>query len=357
MATVQPLHVRFPHSGVGSDMPASWLLFYLYALLIAVLSVTLDRSVLLDQQNYIDFVVQSASLDWVQEMFEDDSLLRGIVTQLVSEELLWRLWSTGLGLLLNPDTAVLLSVCVLNGLMMLAAARTDRPSLALALWLILPVGFAVTGTEQIRQGFGLGAMLYIALRMQRPVLASLIAALIHTTFAVTFAFGVIHWIFKKRPLFALAGSILLAFAGAYLGGLLFEMFGGRRLLVYSSTEGDGNSINYVFGGILCILPSLYWLVTTTQQENEDPAAWTLSNLAISHVAVTSFTIFSFFMFPIGAGRVGYLQQLLLIPILPSLLARRHNNVAFAICALLFLYLIYLTGKSYSDGVYAVLLGH
>lgn len=356
MEAVQPRHVRFPHSGVGSDVPASWLLFYLYALLIVVLSMTLDRSFLLDQQNYIDYFVESANLKWVEAIFEDESLVRGVITQLASEELLWRLWTTGFGQLLDPNTAVLLTVCVLNGLMMLAAARTDGPSLALALWLILPVGFAVTGLEQIRQGFGLGAMLYIALRMHRPVLASLIAAMIHTTFAVTFGFGLIHWIFKKRPLLALAGSILLAFIGAYLGGLLFEMFGGRRLLVYSSAEGDATSINYVFGGILCILPSLYWLVTTTQQENEDPAAWTLSNLAISHVAATSFTIFSFFMFPIGAGRVGYLTQLLLIPILPALLARRRDNVAFAICALLCLYLIYLLGKSYSDGVYAILLG-
>ncbi|HEY0687132.1 MAG TPA: EpsG family protein [Steroidobacter sp.] len=356
MEALQPLHPRLPHGGVGSDVPASRLLFYLYALLVVVLSTLLDRSFLLDQQNYIDNFIESASLEWVRAMFEEESLLRGAITQLFSEELLWRLWTTGFGLVLDPTTAVFITVCVLNGLMILAAARTDGPSLALALWLVLPVGFAVTGLEQIRQGFGLGVVLYIALRMNRPVLGSLIAAMIHTTFALAFVFGVIHWLFKKRPLLALACSVSLAFAGAYLGGMLFEMFGGRRLMVYSSTEGDATSINYVFAGILCILPSLYWLVTTTRQENEDPQAWTLSNLALVHVAATCFTIFSFFMFPIGAGRIGYLTQLLLIPILPALLKRRHSNVTFAISALLFLYLIYLTGKSYSDGVYAILLG-
>jgi hypothetical protein len=345
---------RFPTAGLG-DLPASRLVFLLLALLVALLATLTDRSFLMDQQNYIDNFTEAASLDWLRTLQEEESLLRGGITQLFSEELLWRLWTTGFGLLLEPATAVQFTVCVLNGLIILAAARTDGPGLAIALWILVPVGFAVTGLLQLRQGFAFAVMLYIVLRFQRPVLATLIAGMIHTTFALAFVFTAVAWVCKSRRLLALGIVLGMGFSAAYLGGILFEMFGGRRLMTYSVTEG-ATSINYVFGGLVSILPSLHWLLTQTKAEAEDRTVQVLNSLAQVHVGATAFTIFSFFLFPLGAGRIGYLTQLMLIPILPALRSRRRDIVAMSIFALLLLYLLYLTGKSYSEGVYDIYLG-
>jgi hypothetical protein len=349
-----PFLGRFSASPVA-QAPASQLLFVLYALLVVAFSLLIDRSFLMDQQNYIDNFSEAATLDWLRAWSEEESLLRGAITQLFSEELLWRIWTTLLGLTFDPATAVLLTVCVLNGLLILAAWRSDGPSLALALWLIVPVGFAVTGLLQLRQGFGFAVMLYIAMRWRSPIVAALIAGMIHTTFAVAFVFAVVAWVFRSRPWLALLAVVALAFSGAYAGGVLFEMFGGRRLLTYSTTEGV-TSINYVFGGLLCILPSLYWLMTTSRIEQQLQESRILSSLALIHVGATAFTLFSFFLFPLGAGRIGYLTQLLLIPLLPSLRQRRHHPAALAIFGLLMLYLVYLTGKSYVEGVYEIYFG-
>jgi hypothetical protein len=132
------------------------------------------------------------------------------------------------------------------------------------------------------------------------------------------------------------------------------MFGGRRLATYSVNEG-ATSINYVFGGLLCILPSIYWLFTS-RPEDRGGQSGALADLALIHVGTTAFTLFSFFIFPLGAGRVGYLSQLLLIPILPSVIHRRSGGVALGLSSLLLLYVLYLIGKACTDGTFDIFLG-
>ena len=85
-----------------------------------------------------------------------------------------------------------------------------------------------------------------------------------------------------------------------------------------------------------------------------PLNRTLANLAVIHVGVIAFVATSFFIFPLGAGRVGYLSMLLLIPILPTL-RRRDNWVGMLIFCLLVLYLTYLAVKAYLDGAYDIYL--
>jgi hypothetical protein len=337
-------------AGLWVQRPASHLLFGLLAVLVTCYAIFTDRTHFIDQQNYVDSFAESATLEWLTSLFSHESILEGLVTQIFSEELLWRVWATALGSLFDPVVAVLVTVLILNLLIIATAWRLPMPSLALALWVALPVGFAVTGLLQLRQGFAFAVMLFFALQLRRPVLGALVAGMLHTTFALAFFFTLIGWLFRSRWRLALLAGLLTAFTGAYLGAMLFEIFGGRRILVYSVQEG-ATSINYVLGGLICILPSLHLLLTTNARADSTESR-TLSNLALVHVGVTAFTIFSFFMFPMGAGRVGYLTQLLLIPILPSL---RKQGIAAVLFALLVLYLFYLVGKSYVDGTYDVLL--
>jgi uncharacterized membrane protein len=78
----------------------------------------------------------------------------------------------------------------------------------------------------------------------------------------------------------------------------------------------------------------------------------LANLAVIHVGVIAFVATSFFVFPLGTGRVGYLSILLLIPILPTV-RRRDNWIGMLNFFLLVLYLIYLAVKAYLDGAYDI----
>jgi hypothetical protein len=334
---------------------ATLLLFGLLALLVACYALLIDRTFLLDQQNYLEDFAEAATLNWAQAMFNDPSLLRAIIVQTFSEEILWQVWATLLGTLFDPTTAVLITVCLLNLFVIAAAERTPGPTLALVLWFALPVGLCVVGLIQLRQGFAFGVMLFFALRLRRPILGTLIAAMLHTTFVVAFVFVVVERVFRSRPpVVALAAAVLVAFTGAYAGSVLFDMFGGRRVLTYSVNEG-ATSINYVYGGILCILPSVYWLLTSRRQElhAEGPA---LNSLAVIHIGATAFVAISFFIFPLGTGRVGYLSYLLLIPILPAVLFRRVGSIALGVSGVLLLYVVYLATKAIGDGTYDVYLG-
>lgn len=341
------------------NWPPSYLIFWLLALLLVAYTATMDRAFLLDQENYINYFTSAAAddehLDWVQTASHAESFLQTLIVQLFSEELLWGLWTAILGPLLDPTAAVRLTVCLLNTLIIASAWRSDGRLLSLTLWAVLPVGFAVTGLIQIRQGFALAIILFLALQFRRPLLGSILAGMIHTTFVVTFIFVFVQRILGGRRRLALVATFALAFAGAYLGGMVFELVGGRRLQVYSADEG-ATSINYVLGSLICIVPSLYWLISAKPAEVTDRDDGVMSALAIGHVGTTAFTIFSFFLFPLGTSRVGYLTQLLLIPILPAVWRRRDGAVPLAILALVGLYVIYLSGKSYLEGAYAIFLG-
>jgi len=221
--------------------------------------------------------------------------------------------------------------------------------------MLVPVGFAVTGLMQLRQGFAFAVMLYIALRMNRPVLGTLIAATIHTTFVLALPFSIIAWLCGRRQFLALLLVIALAFVAAYLGSMLFETFGGRRVQIYNANEAETNSILYVFVGLLCSLPSLDRLLAEGPPEEPAAASRMLANLAVIHVGVTAFAVVSFFIFPLGAGRIGYLIMLLLIPILPAMRGR-DSVVGTMIFGLLLLYLVYLTVKTYLEGTYDIFFG-
>jgi EpsG-like putative glucosyltransferase len=348
-----------PGSSVSSltwqSQPAVILAWGFLAFIIAGYALGIDRTFLIDQPNYLENFAAAPRLDWLHGLTENDAGIRGLIVAVFSEEILWQVWATALGLAFTPAVAVILTVCTLNLLMVLAVVRLANPALPLVIWILVPVGFAVTGLLQLRQGFAFAVMLYLALRMNRPLLGTLLAAMIHTTFGLALTFAAIAWLCGRRQLVALVLAVAMAGAAAYLGGVLFELLGGRRLAIYDVNQAETNSILYVFGGLLCSLPSLHRLLIGPARDEAPAASRTLATLAVIHVAVIAFTAVSFFVFPLGAGRIGYLTMLLLIPILPTM--RRHDSVTGAmVFGLLLVYLVYLTVKTYLEGTYDILLG-
>lgn len=337
------------------SQPAALLGWGFLAAIVGAYALGIDRTFLIDQPNYLDNFAAAATLEWVHRLFPEGFSVSGLIIGVFAEEVLWQLWATALGLVLYPPTAVLVTVCVLNLLVVLSVARLPDPVLPVIIWIVVPVGFAVTGLLQLRQGLAFAAALYFALRMNRPVLGTLIAAMIHTTFVLAWPFAVISWLCGRRQALALLLVVVLAFAAAYMGSALFETFGGRRLQIYSAYEAEANSILYVFGGLLCSLPSLHRLLAGGPPDEPLAASRMLANLAAVHVGVTAFAVLSFFIFPLGAGRIGYLIMLLLVPILPTM--RRRDSVAGTmIFGLLVLYLVYLSVKTYLEGTYQIFFG-
>jgi hypothetical protein len=320
----------------------------------AAYALGIDRTFLIDQPNYLDNFANAPSLEWLSALSPKDAPVRGLIIGVFSEEVLWQVWATVLGMVFSPAVAVVVTVCILNLLVALAVRDLPNPALALIVWLLVPVGFAVTGLLQLRQGFAFAVLLYVSLRLNRPVLATFLAAMIHTTFALALPFVMIAWLFGRQELLALLLSLAIAAVAAYVGGMLFEAFGGRRVAIYDVNQAETNSVLYVLSAVLSSLPSLHRLLFGPAPEQSPATSRTLASLAVIHIAVNTFTAVSFFVFPLGAGRVGYLTMLLLIPILPTV-RRRDSLTGAMVFGLILLYLVYLTVKTYLEGTYDILL--
>ena len=330
------------------SQPAALLGWVLIVALMLGYAVGMDRTFVIDQGNYLANFSLDPLLHWIPDEFS----LKGFVVWVFSEEVLWHVWTTSLGSVLQPTTAVVLTVVVLNLLIALSIVRIRDPVLPLLIWLALPVGFAATGLSLLRQGLALGVMLYIALRWRRPVLGTLIAATIHTTFVLAVPFAMIAWLCRRRRFLGAGLAVSVGFAVAYVGGMLFEAFGGRRLHTYDANQPDVTSIYYLVGTLLCCLPAVFRLAGPAAPEEPAADSRALSDLAVIHIGVIAFVATSFFVFPLGTGRVGYLSMLLLIPLLPTV-RRRDTVTGMLIFILLLLYLVYLAIKTYLDGGYDV----
>lgn len=341
-----------PRGGIPwATQPASTLGWLALLLVVLIYALGSDRTFFTDQLNYLEYFAQAPSLEWLNRLFTAGSL-QTLVVAIISEEVLWQGYAAVLGSVLSPGAAVYFTVAATSVLLALAVLRVRDPVLPMLLWIMLPVGFAVTGLLQLRQGFAFAVLMYVALRWERPVLGALLAAMLHTTFALVLPFALIARLWRRYPLLALLVAVSFAFGVAYVGGMLFELFGGRRLQIYSVEGGDATSIFYVFGAWLCSLPSLHRLVAEPIADESPQLRMVLDNLAVVHVGVIAFVSASFFIFPLGAGRIGYLVMLLLIPILPSMRPRTSVSAA-GIYSLLCLYLIYLTVKTGLEGTYGI----
>lgn len=315
--------------------------YFLVSILVVAYPLGVERHLLLDQQDYLEYFRIGPSMDWLQGYFDADIWWR-MAVNFIADEILWRMWTLVVGGVLSPDAAIQFTVFMMNLLLVLAFWHLRHNILALALWVVSPVALVVVGLIQIRQGFAFAVFVYGALALRRPVISGLVAALVHTTFAVPLFFAGVAWICGARRWLVLVLAPVLALLLALSGRLLFELLGGRRLQIYSATEG-ADSINYVLMALIFVVPSAVVLF-------QGRARREIQLLAASHWGTVSFTIASFFVFPLGTSRVGYFIHLLMIPVLCSL---RINPLSLAaIFGPVVLAMSYLAGKSFSSGEYA-----
>jgi hypothetical protein len=194
-------------------------------------------------------------------------------------------------------------------------------------------------------------MLVVAIRARKPFLGCLIASMIHTTFVVLLLFSIVDRLLRRWRGFATLACIVVAIAVAFAGRELFEIFGGRRLFVYSIDDGS-TSLNFAIGCLICAAPSVA-LLCGNKSERQRCGAEILS-IATMHIGVTVFLVSSVLVFPLGASRVGYFSELLLIPVLPVLKRDRgYQAAAFWGTAL---FLGYSALRAAAEGAYAVLAG-
>jgi len=340
--------------GVRAAAPAlrlslSSIAYAALALTVIAFALSLDRSNLLDQNEYVDYFIIGPTLDWLEIFALDpDALLSGLIG-IFADEFLWRVWTAVVGWLLEPTTGVLATIFTLNVLMALAFARLRQSIFALLLWTFLPVGLAVTGLVQLRQGFALSIFFCTALRWRRPLLGLIIAAAVHTTIVVPLGcYAAVRVLRLKR----LPGAFLcaaLATAVALVAGALFDIFGGRRLQVYAPDEG-ATSIFFALGSALLLLPSIWWLAEKPRADEDPQQRMAIDACALAHIGTSVFVIVCFFVFPLGTSRIGYFTQLLAIPALCSV-RLTGPSFTFAI-APAYLALVYWTIKAVVTGEFA-----
>jgi hypothetical protein len=332
-------------------LPVTRSLFWLCAVLMLVWVAGIDRTFMRDQDAYLDYFAEALRGGWSEDLFAPGRGIFALVVSVFSDELVWRLWTVLLSLSFEPAPAVFATVLALNLLIVLACARLANPLIALTLWALLPVGLAVIGVMQIRQGLGLAVMLFACLGLRRPVLGTLVAASVHTTFVVAFVFVAIWATMRNRARLALAFCAAAGVGGAVLGAVIFDMFGGRRLEDYSVSEG-ASSLNFVIAALVCALPSVE-RVLFAPATALDSGGRMLDAIAVTHVGITAFVCSAFFVFPIGTGRIGYMSLLLLIPMLGATRLSRPTELAAVLVASISV--AYLIARAWTDGIFLTLL--
>jgi hypothetical protein len=299
-------------------------LWYLLVLICVLYPLLLDRRGMIDNDNYVDYFINGRDLAWISLFSQAGSLMEFFV-RLWTEEILWLLWTTVVGNLMSPEAGVYFTVAVLNALVAASLRDCRNRSLALALWILMPLGFAVVGTYQIRQGLALAVWLYLGVRRGRLVTGSLVAAMIHTTFGLL---AVLSLIATRRELSA---KVRLAILGvvcvilALLGEALFQMYGGRRIEAYLQSEEEVLTTNFLIGlFVLMSLPMVLCLSKDTRLGGTLRERGVLQDYQILYLGLMFFLVASFLFFPIGNYRLPYLAWLGLIPIIGQFdFARMH----------------------------------
>jgi hypothetical protein len=332
--------------------PVARIGFFVLAACVVVFLVALDRSNLLDEYTYISNFITGPTLEWTRDFELDPEARWAWLVALFTEEILWSLWTTVVGSILDPEVAVRCTSVLASVLVVLGVVRLRHSVLALVLWALLPVGLAAVGIVQIRQGFALGLLLCIALRWNKPMLGLSVAAAVHTTFAVPLGCVMaVRFLPLSRMGRAAAAGGIAAF-GATVAGLLFDLFGGRRLSAYTGDEG-ATSIYFVVAAVVLMIPSVWWLFLESKEAERLPNGKGIDACAAAHIASSIFVIVSFFVFPFGTARIAYYIQLLAIPALCSI---RLTGPSFLLAvAPTCLALAYFIAKAFLDGTFSSIL--
>ncbi|WP_459907809.1 EpsG family protein [Caballeronia sp. HLA56] len=305
------------------NTPGGWL-FILIAILLLVVVAVGDRTMLLDQDNYLEYFSQT-TWDWFVNLYQTRTSTLSFVISTVTEEFGWRTWLIVLNAFgVTPDIGVRVTVVLANALVIAALLEVRRPLLGLLLWAVVPVALATVGLFQIRQGLAFGIAMLITLRYQRPVLGWVLASFVHTTFAIPALLLLSIRACGDRKWRALIVSSLTAFVLAAAAGYLFNNFGGRRVEEYADYQ-DDFTIRLLI--LLIVYATASVIVLYTQWKEKGTAkdkVWT--ELCTMHVALMAYLVFAYVLFPFGKGRVWYCIALLL----PYVISQIRFRNAFVI---------------------------
>lgn len=311
-----------------------------------------DRSQLLDQENYVAYFRDADPL-WIVHLWANSRSVVFFIVKTITDELGWRLWVLGIDSLgFAPDTAVRLTVVVLNVLMALALSRTRRPLLGLLLWAVIPTGLATVGLFQIRQGFALSIAMYFAMCRQKPIRGALLASIVHTTFAYPALFLILaHVLMRRSKGLAIVGVIGAALAMSLASTWLFNTFGGRRLEEYSQQEEF--TVNFLISLVLYLIVPALVLLLRRKNIEDTVREMVVHKITIMHIGLLMFLIVSFFVYPFGTQRIVYYGPLLLAFLVPEI--RLKNSLVLWTVAFVLGILTYDVIKNYLLDTYRYFL--
>ncbi|MFM0053120.1 EpsG family protein [Caballeronia grimmiae] len=290
--------------------PSGWA-FLLLAFSIIWFLMTSERSVstVADQDAYLAYF-QFTDWAWLETYFRHNSLGLRLIPHIITDEIGWRLWIILVNSLgFRPESAIRLTVALSNILVFCALARLRRPLLGLVMWAVVPAALCTIGLFQLRQGFGFGVAMLIAIGLRRPVLGIWIASTIHTTFVIPALLITVarHSGSDNRiaiPVVVAAGIVLAASAQT-----LFDTFGGRRLDDYAGYAAEFSVnllvllLSYGLASVL-LIGSLRYLRPVRMRPP-------MRNLALMHISLLAYLVSAFVFFPFGKDRVFYYISLLL----------------------------------------------
>jgi hypothetical protein len=285
--------------------------FLLGSILIAcVLSV--DRTYLLDNDNYISYFSNPNILPNFFEEVSSASSLTKAAALFFSEEFLWRLYVQIISNFMSPTSSIYFTVFLLNSIIVYSCSKFTCRFSGLLLWVILPMGIVTMGLFQIRQGLAFSLlMLFFAHRWNLTV-AAFVAAMVHTTLMVPLIIFLFLTpkIFRLRPLlFVLTFSIVCYFLTTIFSSA-FEDLGGRRTAAYTVDQGPVG-FNTIIAALLMALPSIIVVFDRNIQ-----VAKRAMEISMMHIGIFIWLVFCFYFFPLGTFRVGYFNTIFSIfPIL------------------------------------------
>ena len=285
--------------------------FFILSTLILFWVLTLDRSLIYDNANYLKYF----SGDQLTHFFNqfDKFSVSNKFYYLFSEEYLWLLYADFVSLFFSPSNGVVFTVFLLNFLLIVSFYKLKRPLLALLFWTIIPMGLAVCGVAQIRQGLAFSVFTFLLIYFNRPLFSAVVASMIHTTFCIPLVFIFVYKIFKNKKFLLLSLICLIVVFGIIFINQFFLDIGGRRALTYVIDDG-ASSINFVISLSLFLIPTLYCLYFKKK--------WDI--ILVTHFGLFVWLFLAFFLFPLGTSRVSYYSYLFLI----LLIGDTYDNTPF-----------------------------
>lgn len=323
--------------------------FVVLSIAVAMFMAAVDRSFVIDNDNYVRYFSDEGVLyEFLNRVTSVEGL--GALPIFFSEEFVWQIYVTVVGSLFDANLAVVLTVIAINILIMYSIWISGAGLVGCLLWIVLPLCLPVVGFYQIRQGFAVSLFVFLCLIDFYPIVAAVIASMVHTTFVipcvVVFFMGFdLLW---KRKLYLFLVLSVIFLAVALMADGLFSEFAGRRGEIYAVTDGTA-SINFLIGVVFMILPSLYIVFLGGGCFGDF-----VVRMSIMHIGVSIWLFMAFVYFPVGTSRVGYYSQIFSIIPVGALLMRKTTS-SFVVGFLYFLMVIVFVFGAVGGGSYYEIL--